>query len=708
MAASPSVATLQSLLRSSPHPDTASTSASSPPVSPPAYANTYSSPAYWAATLSSTFGYGSRAPHGSSAGDGAPRPLSGGKAKGKARARIPTWSGEEEQEGPAGALAVEQAGGAAEGGVDEQEARWREVDEQGDELDKLVDSILWQAGTDPAPLSSTDPPGPLLVIACSRIPPSSTVSHYALLDKLRSRLEAFAMSGHYSVVLLVNPTPCPPSTSQLVSSYLSLARTTRKNLRKLWVVGGGWWTRIILTLFTTTLLSLKVSKRQKIVQCSSLSSLARELEGRAFVGIEFPLEVYTANAATEGKIEMPKSEPPLPRAFGEPLEELTGKDGDRLPPLVRNCVDVLLSQGPESIGIFRRSPSAATVKVVESAFDRGHPVSLASYPDAPYIAASILKLFLRSLPSPIFPPTLFPLARNCPRPSKASAAIAYIQRRLLPLLPPSSLLILQQTLLVLSRISTHHSINLMTADNLVICLCPALIGGIGASREEVEMCRVPGMEVGSMRGLKEVRESGRNTLGGVVKVMIEHYDEIFDPSLLDSLAPSIRRPVPHSADHDLTPRARTSPRSAILPIPEDGGKTFSSSARTPSSPPPSRSAFSRSISPSASRRGPLSPAFFVSPVSTQSSNQMERSASHSSLSSSTSSTSSALSASLPSPPRITRRGSSTIQLPKSPGSPGFGTVKKRGEVVLDPVGVRGVFVGAEEEARKDEDGLYRE
>ncbi|GAA5874707.1 hypothetical protein JCM1840_000410 [Sporobolomyces johnsonii] len=700
MAASPSVATLQSLLRSSPHPDTAST----PPSAPSTYANTYSAPTYWTATLSSAFGYRPKAADGASEGDGAQRPLSGGKAKGKARARIPTWGEEEEQDEYAGALPNGDAGGADEGRAGEQEAQRRQVDEQGDELDELVDSILWQAGTDPAPPSSADPPGPLLVIACSRIPPSSTVSHYALLDKLRSRLETFALSGPYSVVLLVNPAPYPPSTPQLVSSYLSLTRTTRKNLRKLWVVGGGWWTRIIITLFTTTLLSLKVSKRQKIVQCSSLSSLARELEGRAFVGIEFPLEVYTANAAMEGKIEMPKSAQPLPRAFGEPLEELTGKNGDRLPPLVRDCVDVLLSQGPESIGIFRRSPSAATVKIVESAYDRGHPVSLASYPDAPYIAASILKLFLRSLPSPIFPPALFPLARNCPRPSKPSAAIAYIQQRLLPLLPPSSLLVLQQTLLVLSRISTHHSTNLMTADNLVICLCPALIGGIGASREEVEMCRVPGMEVGSMRGLKEVRESGRNTLGGVVKVMIEHYDEIFDPFLLDSLAPSVRRPMSLSAEIDLTPRSPTSPRSDILPIPEDGGNPSSSSARAASSPPPSRSAFSRSISPSTSRRGPLSSALFASTPS----NHMERTPSHSSLSSSTSSTSSALSASLSSPPSTSsRRGSSTIRLPKSPASPGFGTVKKRGEVVLDPVGVRGVFIGVEEDADKGNDEVCR-
>jgi len=125
------------------------------------------------------------------------------------------------------------------------------------------------------------------------------------------------MAFHFFQVLLANPTPHPPSTPQLISSYLALSRTTRKNLRKLWVVGGGWWTRVrnvpslpklnlklidsfpfandqvILTLFSTTLLSLKVSKKQKIVQCANLSALAAEIGVKAFTAIEFPLEVYS-------------------------------------------------------------------------------------------------------------------------------------------------------------------------------------------------------------------------------------------------------------------------------------------------------------------------------------------------------------------------------------------------------------------------------
>lgn len=43
--------------------------------------------------------------------------------------------------------------------------------------------------------------GPLLVLACSRLPdPSLSVSHAKLLDRLVGRLESFASTGPYSVV----------------------------------------------------------------------------------------------------------------------------------------------------------------------------------------------------------------------------------------------------------------------------------------------------------------------------------------------------------------------------------------------------------------------------------------------------------------------------------------------------------------------------
>ncbi|BGP20751.1 hypothetical protein JCM10213v2_008914 [Rhodosporidiobolus nylandii] len=706
MADSPSAASLHALLSSSSALTPSSTRRSSrSPARQSQTVKAHSVSAGWGGTITAAFGYGT-ARDEAGRGAGVER---GGKRKSSARAGLPDWGlPDSVEEGELGEGRRRSAAGREQSDrADEEKTR----EGGSDELDELAESILWQAGSDHA-----SPPGPLLVIACSRIPSPTAVSHSALLDKLRSRLEAFASSGPYSVVLLVNSTQHAPATAQLVSSYLALTRQARKNVRRVFVVGGGWWTRVILTLFSTTLLSSKTPKRRKLAQCASLTALAAELGAEAFVQVEFPLEVYGANACTDPEIELPPSRSPLPRTFGVPLHELTGEDGDRLPSIVRDCVDVLLSQGPASVGIFRRSPSAAHVKLLRSAYDRGHPVSLSTLPDAPYLAASLLKLFLRELPSPIFPPSLYLAARACPR--LDDLALPYIRTRILSTLSAPQLLMLQQLCAVLSAIAGVSEMNLMTSENLVVCLCPALIGGLGASREEVEMCRVPGMEVGSMRGLTERKDGGRNTLGGVLRVMIDHSESLFDESTLSSLAPSIRLPLisseldltrsrspplplapvrmsPSSLASSRSPSMHSVPRSPIASIPEDEAVDGGESTSLPASP---------TARPGNARGG------------------MERSTSHSSFAS-TSSASSLPSLSSSSSPRsgalrVKKAGHGQGQgilldsyaVPAGEGGEGegvgmSGTVRKaksRGVVTVQ--GVKGVFVGAAGTPAKEGDG----
>ncbi|BGP28072.1 hypothetical protein JCM10295v2_007059 [Rhodotorula toruloides] len=282
--------------------------------------------------------------------------------------------------------------------------------------------------------------------------------------------------------------------------------------------------QLLVTLFSATLLSLKtVTLRGKLVQCASLTSLADSIGAKAFVQIDIPLEVYVANAAVEKEIKLHEADGHHPRTFGAPLGGLTGKDGKRLPRLARHT-----AQGPASVGIFRRSPSASTVSHLAAAYDRGHPVSLSSVLDAPYTAASLLKKFIHDLPDPIVSRDSWSAIRACPLDD--DLAVPYLRDHFLPLLPPDSRHLLYRLLAVLSAISANHTQNLMTSSNLVICLCPALMGGLGASRDELEMFRVPGMEVGSMRGLETLkrRERAGNTLGGVLRVLIDRHNELVD------------------------------------------------------------------------------------------------------------------------------------------------------------------------------------
>lgn len=68
----------------------------------------------------------------------------------------------------------------------------------------------------------------------------------------------------------------------------------------------------------------------------------------------------------------------------------------------------------------------------------GQVVSLRSFND-PHLAAVLLKKYLRDLPNPPFPESLYSYIRRCPTPSNDPtdvAATTYIRDTLLPQLPP--------------------------------------------------------------------------------------------------------------------------------------------------------------------------------------------------------------------------------------------------------------------------------
>lgn len=78
----------------------------------------------------------------------------------------------------------------------------------------------------------------------------------------------------------------------------------------------------------------------------------------------------------------------------------------------------------------------------------GNVVSLKTFGD-PHLAAVLLKKYLRDLPEPIFPETLYPLIRRCPLPTNNPSdvtSVTYIRESILTAIRPCAYILLSQVL----------------------------------------------------------------------------------------------------------------------------------------------------------------------------------------------------------------------------------------------------------------------
>ncbi|EEB92256.1 hypothetical protein MPER_09264 [Moniliophthora perniciosa FA553] len=222
--------------------------------------------------------------------------------------------------------------------------------------------------------------------------------------------------------------------------------------------------------------------------------------------------------------------------FGVPLEDIMGYEGEKggIPRVVRDAIQFLRETGMQEDGLFRRSPSSAMLRAAQEAYDRGNVVSLDTFGD-PHLAAVLLKKYLRDLPEPIFPESLYPAIRRCPMPTPDPgdmSAVMYVRDVLLPELPPCVYILLShilpfycirladQEVDLMHEVSLHAAMNRMDAHNLSIVLCPNLVKGTNPAKD-VMMCTAPG-------GPQQQQPQNNTTLGTVIKLCIHRYYEIFD------------------------------------------------------------------------------------------------------------------------------------------------------------------------------------
>ncbi|KAL9940690.1 hypothetical protein V8E36_000178 [Tilletia maclaganii] len=452
------------------------------------------------------------------------------------------------------------------GGGGSPAANWQEALERAQKIDAYVGKAVFQAGVD---YESR----PMVVLASCGIPDPREVDHDALFDRIMMTMELFVETD-YTLIYFASGGKHAVRWSWIWKTYRRIGRKFRKNLKRLYIVHPTFFSRRFVEVISTGSFFVSPKFARKIIQVQTLSQLATHIP---LTQIDIPPEVLQANQAHEPSVTLP-SRPQTAtgdadydqqhQMFGVSLEVLMGLHGEKggIPRVVRDCVEALRTPIPsattgepifplDSEGLFRRSPPSSLLKTVQEAYDRGHPVNLTLHYQDPNIPAALLKVFFRSLPTCIFPSSLYSTIKACPYPSSGSddsgaqETVHYIRNVLLAALePPSAVPLLSYVFELLNEVSRRSSTNRMDAANLATVFAPNLVGSGNIMRDLV-MCRVDGIgqmapampgpaRNGAVDGALSPASNGSSStqpkappemsLGTIIKICIERYHEIFD------------------------------------------------------------------------------------------------------------------------------------------------------------------------------------
>ncbi|XP_005083426.1 rho GTPase-activating protein SYDE1 isoform X2 [Mesocricetus auratus] len=170
-----------------------------------------------------------------------------------------------------------------------------------------------------------------------------------------------------------------------------------------------------------------------------------------------------------------------PRVFGLPLQLLVDREQSpgRVPLIIRKCVAQIECRGLRVVGLYRLCGSAAVKKELRDAFEQDSAAVCLSedvYPDINVITG-ILKDYLRELPTPLITQPLYQVVLEAMaqgHPGRASLGPEGT-RGLLSCLPDVERATLTLLLDHLRLVSSFHTHNRMTPQNLAVCFGPVLL-----------------------------------------------------------------------------------------------------------------------------------------------------------------------------------------------------------------------------------------
>ncbi|CAG8545036.1 8158_t:CDS:2 [Acaulospora morrowiae] len=368
----------------------------------------------------------------------------------------------------------------------------------------VYSKVIYQAGVD---FESK----PMVVVCACNLPNPSEFDYDKILARILLKLDLFVESD-YTVVLFVGGAKHNPGWAWMFRAYKSLSRKYKKNLKSLYVVQPSSLIRFYFD-FMNAIISPKFSKKVQYVH--TLSELARYVP---ITRIDIPPAVYEYNLRYEDRITLPRS-PDYgddgPLMFGISIEELMGSEGEHgLPRVVKDCVTFIRSEGLDTEGVFRRSPSSILLRQAKEAYDRGNPVNLKDY--GVHVAAVLLKMFFNDQPIAVFPTGTYDALKQIQHKSHPIGRLEFIRSNVFPLLSHATILLLRYVCGLLVDVSKRKSKNLMTPHNLAIMFAPNLVHSSNPLLD-VSMC--------SLTLNDNVSGGG---VGILMKLAIEHYDLMFE------------------------------------------------------------------------------------------------------------------------------------------------------------------------------------
>ncbi|KAM0749621.1 RhoGAP-domain-containing protein [Meredithblackwellia eburnea MCA 4105] len=214
--------------------------------------------------------------------------------------------------------------------------------------------------------------------------------------------------------------------------------------------------------------------------------------------------------------------------FGVGLGDYCATRPDRLVPLiVQTCISQIETTGLDCEGIYRIPGKLATVQHLVHAIEKDEEQFSFDAKEEPANVAGVLKLYLRQLPTPLFPfHTVDRLVLSGEYAKDPEGQLASLSRRIRRLAPPHQAT-LKALCLHLSKVSEHEHQSKMNPTNLGVCFTPVVFGEDETATLE-----------SAMQSAKDI----------VMELLIAKCKTLFDEAVLAK--PLSRRPSdvqPHSA-----------------------------------------------------------------------------------------------------------------------------------------------------------------